>query len=198
MIDVMCLREAYEKRDLAEIRWIKGQINPADAMLRQILKPVAPSKRPVTERPNQNGKEKPETQNAFLPKELADVIATRQRRQRAWHARLMICTTAICYIESALENFKDEVEKEEVLAFKAYLRMAIANFAAVENSPVPPQIPSLTRINKSGAYGSENGKNGLKKVAIATPRAPIGVAAKIGKIYEAPSLPKVLKMTENT
>ncbi|KHJ31689.1 hypothetical protein EV44_g3301 [Erysiphe necator] len=30
MIDVICLREAYEKREIAEIRWIKGQSNPAD------------------------------------------------------------------------------------------------------------------------------------------------------------------------
>ncbi|KHJ32266.1 putative eka-like protein [Erysiphe necator] len=172
------------------------QLKPIDS--RQILKPVTPSKRSVTERPNQNGKEKPQTQNAFLPKELAHVIATRQRRERAWHARLMICTTAISYKESALENFKEEVEKEEVLAFKAYLRMAIANFAAAENSPAPPQIPSHTRPNKSGGYGSANGKNGLKKVAIATPRAPMGVAAKIRKIYEAQSLPKIPKMTENT
>ncbi|KHJ34842.1 putative eka-like protein [Erysiphe necator] len=76
--------------------------------------------------------------------------------------------------------------------------MAIANFAAVENSPAPPQILSHTCPNKSGAYGSANGKTGLKKVAIATPRASMGVAAKIGKIYEAPSLPKIPKMTENT
>ncbi|KHJ35001.1 putative eka-like protein [Erysiphe necator] len=165
---------------------------------RQTLKPVAPSKRRDTERPNQNGKENPETQNALLPKELSDVIATRQRRERAWHARLMIFTTTISYIESALEIFKDEVEKEEVMAFKAYLRMAIANFAAVENSSAPPQIQSHTRPNKSGGYGSANGKNGLKKVAIATPRAPMGVAAKIGKIYEDPSLPGIPKLTENT
>ncbi|KHJ30833.1 hypothetical protein EV44_g3495 [Erysiphe necator] len=32
MIDVMCFREAYEKREIAEIRWIKGQSNPADAI----------------------------------------------------------------------------------------------------------------------------------------------------------------------
>ncbi|KHJ30277.1 putative eka-like protein [Erysiphe necator] len=57
---------------------------------RQILKPVAPSKRPVTERPTQKGIEKLDTQNAFLPKELADIIATRQRRERAWHTRLLI------------------------------------------------------------------------------------------------------------
>jgi hypothetical protein len=32
MIDVMCLREAYEKREVAEVRWIKGSTNPADSM----------------------------------------------------------------------------------------------------------------------------------------------------------------------
>lgn len=32
MIDIMALRQSYERRELAEIRWIKGQDNPADAM----------------------------------------------------------------------------------------------------------------------------------------------------------------------
>lgn len=32
MIDVMCLREAYERREIAEVRWIKGTTNPADSM----------------------------------------------------------------------------------------------------------------------------------------------------------------------
>ncbi|KHJ31113.1 putative eka-like protein [Erysiphe necator] len=127
---------------------------------RQILKPVTPSKRPIAERPTQNGKDIFETQNAFLPKELADVIATRQLRERTWHARLMICTTAISNIDSTLKKFQYEVEKEEVVAFKAYLRPAIANFAAVDTSPVPPQIPSHTFPSKSGAYGSGKSKNG--------------------------------------
>lgn len=34
MIDVICLREAYEKREIEEIRWIKRQSNPADAMIK--------------------------------------------------------------------------------------------------------------------------------------------------------------------
>ncbi|POS86016.1 hypothetical protein EPUL_001592 [Erysiphe pulchra] len=123
-------------------------------------------------------KDKFEIQNAFLPKELAHIIATRLRRERAWHARLMICTTAISNIESTLGNLKDEVEREEVVAFKAYLRLAIAHFAAVDTSPAPP--------------------NGLNKVAIATPRTPMGVVAKIGKINEAPSILKIPKLTENT
>ena len=32
MIDVMCLRQAYERREIAEVKWIKGESNPADAM----------------------------------------------------------------------------------------------------------------------------------------------------------------------
>jgi hypothetical protein len=32
MIDIMCLRQAYERREIAEVKWIKGKSNPADAM----------------------------------------------------------------------------------------------------------------------------------------------------------------------
>jgi hypothetical protein len=32
MIDIMSLRQSYERRELFEIRWIHGQDNPADAM----------------------------------------------------------------------------------------------------------------------------------------------------------------------
>ena len=32
MIDIMALRQSYEKREIAEIRWINGEDNPADAM----------------------------------------------------------------------------------------------------------------------------------------------------------------------
>ncbi|RFU26353.1 hypothetical protein B7463_g9983, partial [Scytalidium lignicola] len=32
MIDVMCLRQAYERRQIAEVRWIEGTTNPADSM----------------------------------------------------------------------------------------------------------------------------------------------------------------------
>lgn len=32
MIDIMALRQSYERRELAEIRWIEGDSNPADAM----------------------------------------------------------------------------------------------------------------------------------------------------------------------
>ena len=32
MIDIIALREAYERGDLTEIRWIDGRDNPADSM----------------------------------------------------------------------------------------------------------------------------------------------------------------------
>ncbi len=34
MIDVMAIRESYERRELSEIRWISGNDNPADAMMK--------------------------------------------------------------------------------------------------------------------------------------------------------------------
>jgi hypothetical protein len=32
MIDVICLRQAYKRREIAEVKWIKGESNPADSM----------------------------------------------------------------------------------------------------------------------------------------------------------------------
>jgi hypothetical protein len=28
----MCLRQAYERREIAEVKWIQGNTNPADSM----------------------------------------------------------------------------------------------------------------------------------------------------------------------
>ena len=35
MIDIMALRESYERREILEIRWINGQDNPADTMTKK-------------------------------------------------------------------------------------------------------------------------------------------------------------------
>ena len=32
MVDLMYLRQSYERREIAEVRWIDGDSNPADAM----------------------------------------------------------------------------------------------------------------------------------------------------------------------
>ena len=32
IIDIMCLRQLYERREIAKVKWINGDSNPADAM----------------------------------------------------------------------------------------------------------------------------------------------------------------------
>jgi hypothetical protein len=32
IIDVICLRQAYERREITEVKWIEGDTNPADLM----------------------------------------------------------------------------------------------------------------------------------------------------------------------
>ena len=32
MIDIMCLCQAYKRREITEVKWIKGESNPADLM----------------------------------------------------------------------------------------------------------------------------------------------------------------------
>jgi hypothetical protein len=32
IIDIICLRQAYKRREIAEVKWIKGESNLADAM----------------------------------------------------------------------------------------------------------------------------------------------------------------------
>jgi hypothetical protein len=47
MIDVMCLRQSYERREITECRWIEGTLNPADAMTKKA--PCAALKRLIDE-----------------------------------------------------------------------------------------------------------------------------------------------------
>ncbi|KHJ32311.1 hypothetical protein EV44_g2005 [Erysiphe necator] len=54
----------------------------------------------------------------------------------------MICTTVLIKIESTLANLVGDIEKEEAAAIKAYLRLAISNFAAADSSPSPPRVPT--------------------------------------------------------
>ena len=35
MIDLLCLRQLYERREIAEVKWIDGNTNPADAMTKR-------------------------------------------------------------------------------------------------------------------------------------------------------------------
>ncbi|KHJ36134.1 putative eka-like protein [Erysiphe necator] len=123
---------------------------------RPILKPTAPSKCPLPDKISKNSSENTGNENVFLPKELAEIIATRQRRERAWHVRLMIFTTVLSNIDSTLANLDEDIEKEEAEAFKAYIRLAISNFAAADSAPTPPRVPIHTRPIKGN--GNVKGK----------------------------------------
>ena len=35
MIDIICIRQSYERREITEILWIAGNKNPADAMTKE-------------------------------------------------------------------------------------------------------------------------------------------------------------------
>ncbi|KHJ33072.1 putative eka-like protein [Erysiphe necator] len=163
---------------------------------RPILKPTAPSKRPLPDRISKNSSENTGSVNAFLPKELAEIIATRQRRERAWHVRFMICATILSNIDSTLANLDEDIEKEEAEAFKAYLRLAISNFAAADFSPTPPRVPIHTRPNKGNGNvkGKEIDRNLTKKVAVATPRIILTQvpSREINKNAELPKLPNLV------
>ncbi|POS82170.1 hypothetical protein EPUL_006644, partial [Erysiphe pulchra] len=137
---------------------------------------------------------------AFLPKELlAEIIATRQRRERAWHVREMICTTVLSNIDSILANLVEDIEKDEAEAIKAYLRLAISNFAAADSSPSPPRVPTHTRPNKGNENGKgmEINKNLTNKIAVATPRIILSHAPRRGLNINA-ELPRIPKLSDNT
>ncbi|KHJ34274.1 putative eka-like protein [Erysiphe necator] len=160
---------------------------------RQILKPTAPSKRPIPDKIPQNSRENTGVENAFLPKELAEIIAARQRRERAWHVRVMICTTVLSNIDSTLANLVEDIEKEEAEAIKVYLRLAISNFVAADSSPSPPRVPTHTRPNKGNGNekGKEIDKNLAKKIAVATPRVIQAPSRGLNINAELPRIPKL-------
>ncbi|KHJ34806.1 putative eka-like protein [Erysiphe necator] len=168
---------------------------------RPILKPIAPSKRPTPDRIPQDRSESTDMENAFLPKKLAKVIATRQLCERAWHVRVMICNTILSNIDSTLAKLTEGLETEDAEAFKAYLRVAISNFVAAESSPSPPSVPMHTRPDNGNGKekGKEKGKeierNLAKKVAIATPRIILSEATnqRISKEVKLPMTPLSIK-----
>ncbi|POS83444.1 hypothetical protein EPUL_005216, partial [Erysiphe pulchra] len=150
---------------------------------RKILKPTVPSKRTIPDRIPSNGSENTDIGN---------------RRERAWYARILICTTVISSIDSTLAIFEDEIEKEEALAFKAYLGLAIAKFAAADSSSTPPQIPAHTYPNKANGQGLGKDKNFAKKVAVATPRVMKNTALNVGNVKEPLRLSKIPEIGEKT
>ncbi|POS87661.1 hypothetical protein EPUL_002909 [Erysiphe pulchra] len=151
---------------------------------RQILKPVFLPKFPILERPFHNNRSNSENANAFILQELAEIIATRQRRERAWHARLIICTT-----------------KLKKLALKSYLRQAVANFATADSLTSPPRVQSHTRSNRGNGKGEDKEMNmnmdTTKKVAVATPKNMPSQGSNRASMKEAEQL-RVMLTTINS
>ncbi|KAI1005702.1 hypothetical protein K3495_g2515 [Podosphaera aphanis] len=108
--------------------------------------------RRVHSRPPIKLESEPDLAPAYLPKELNEIIRSRQRQERACYIRLSICSGLICNIDSTLSSYKGELEKEEAETIRRYLHQAIARIAASEKAPLPPPIqtqsnpPELRKI----------------------------------------------------
>ncbi|KHJ34833.1 putative eka-like protein [Erysiphe necator] len=111
----------------------------------------------------------------------------------------MICTTVLSNIHSTLANLVEDIEKEEADAIKAYLRLAISNFAAADSSPYPPRVRTHTRPNKGDGNekGKEIDKNLSKKTAVATPRVILNRSPDRGLNVNT-ELPKIPKLSDNS
>ncbi|KHJ32882.1 putative eka-like protein [Erysiphe necator] len=90
----------------------------------------------------------------------------------------MICTTVLSNIECTLANLTEDIEKEDAEAIKAYLRLAISNFAAADSSPSSPR-----KIDD----------NLTKKIAVATPQLILnqGPGRELNINAELPRIPKL-------
>ncbi|VDB89181.1 Bgt-60046 [Blumeria graminis f. sp. tritici] len=108
---------------------------------RPTLQPVPPSKRANPKSCHEATAENVNDANEFLPRELAQIIEERQRRELAWHARIMMCTCAISSIESALSGFMKDIEKDEATAIRDYLCKAISKYSASEAAPLLLPFP---------------------------------------------------------
>ncbi|POS84007.1 hypothetical protein EPUL_004460 [Erysiphe pulchra] len=101
------------------------------------------------------------------------------------------------YSSSTLANLTNEIEKEEVVVFRACLRQAIANFAATDSLPSPPRVSINTWPNKGNENRKENDKNLTKKIAVATPRIVLSKAInpEMNKEVDLPSTPQTSNKT---
>ncbi|POS82261.1 hypothetical protein EPUL_005424, partial [Erysiphe pulchra] len=108
------------------------------------------------------------------------------------------CDPSAASIGSTLAIFEDEIGKEEASAFKVYLGLAIAKFAAADSSSTPPQILSHTHPNKVNGQGLGKGKNFAKNIAVATPRVMKSTALNVGNVKEALRLSEISEIGEKT
>ncbi|POS87381.1 hypothetical protein EPUL_003289, partial [Erysiphe pulchra] len=109
---------------------------------RRILQPVLPSKRAASSVADSNSiflTNEEQQVHSYLPRELAEIFIARQRKERAWQIRLMVCTSFINNIDSTVSSFKDGDEQNMAKSIQAYLRDAISKFAASDTTPPLPE-----------------------------------------------------------
>ncbi|KHJ30415.1 putative eka-like protein [Erysiphe necator] len=119
---------------------------------RKFLEPVPPSKRAAQNAADpdsscQLNEEDPTLRH--LPPELAKIFAARQQQERAWHTRLMVCTSFISNIESIVNNFQEGEEKETVRKIQSQLLAAISQFAAADVYPASPSFRNPSKLKDS-------------------------------------------------
>ncbi|POS83693.1 hypothetical protein EPUL_005062, partial [Erysiphe pulchra] len=136
---------------------------------RPIIKPSPPSNREAQHDAEPEPKNEKNFSHASLPRELANIVAVRQRQECAWHIRLSMFVSIFRNIDSTLAIYKEDIEIEEADIIRKYLQKAIACLAASENISQPPKIsikskpgkkkvsnsPSNVRLNKSSLVNSK-------------------------------------------
>ncbi|POS81813.1 hypothetical protein EPUL_006290, partial [Erysiphe pulchra] len=130
-----------------------------------IFKPVPPSKRAAQHDAEPESRNEKNFSHAYLPRELANIIAARQRQKRAWHIRLSICASIFSNIDSTLATYKEDIEKEEADIIREYLQKAIACLAASDNLAQPPKIPIESKPGKKKSSNSP-GNAGLNNLSV--------------------------------
>lgn len=169
---------------------------------RPILQPSPPSKRAgpqSTFSATDILESEPDLAPAYLPKELVEIIRSRQRQERAWYIRLSICSGLICNIDSTLSSYKGELEKEEAETIRGYLHQAVARFVASEKAPLPPPVSTQSKPSRATKNTGSKEKVTRNPVPVATPiispfRGPNHTTSKPGPDKQPISIPP----TENT
>ncbi|KHJ35305.1 putative eka-like protein [Erysiphe necator] len=162
--------------------------------LKPIIKPVPPSKRAAQHDAEPESRNETNFSHDYLPRELANIIAARQRQERAWHNRLSICASIFSNIDSTLATYKEDIEKQEADIIRKYLQKALACLAASDNLAQPPKIPIESKPGKKKSSNSPS--NAVLKNLSANSKPSTLPTQNINKNLEKQIVP--LKQKENT
>ncbi|KHJ32872.1 hypothetical protein EV44_g3394 [Erysiphe necator] len=78
----------------------------------------------------------------------------------------MIFITVISNLGSTLTRITEDIEKEEVVAFNTYIRLAKGHYAAVDSRPGPPNIPTRSQPTRGNGSSSSKEKRASEQVAL--------------------------------